>query len=309
MDENISNDNLISRIRDIRKSGNFRHVINDVGKERLKEFINSIYPKFSITEIEKITGIPDSTLEYWFKQLDIPFIRNHIDNFSIAGEINSEIIIKKGNKTKKVSSIKITPELAYLIGFTLGDGTVQKYMVEVFNKDKRLKEVLFNIIKQYGSIIEEERKNGLWRLRLSSVKLANLIKIDKKIRKDTIDYIFRKDELANRFIAAFWDAEGTVIKRKNTTKYFDIILSNSNEYILLKIVSYLKLKKISLSVRQNIDLRKNSIIKGKKKIFVVRIFKDSFQKWINLIGLNMYHSKKREIVKDIEIFYGGNQNE
>ena len=136
--------NLITQIRNIKyNKGNFQTIKNKIGEERLKDFFTTLYPKFTITEIEAITEIPDSTLERWFQQLRIPFIRHRIRSKAFVGNENSEIIVAKNGITFRAVKVNITPQLAYLIGFTLGDGSVQQYMIEVFNKDRKLREILF----------------------------------------------------------------------------------------------------------------------------------------------------------------------
>lgn len=299
------NKDILNQINEIRKKGNFQTVKKTIGEEKLKGFINSIYPQFSITEIENMTDIPDSTLEHWFKRLNISAVRNHIDNISLPGDIDSQVIMRRGEIAQKVSTIKVTPELAYLIGFTLGDGSVQKFMVEVFNKDRRLRQVLFDYLKPYGSITEEERSNGLWRLRLSSVRIANLIKDKNGIRKDTMDYIFNNDLLARQFIAAFWDAEGSVLRQiKSNVLYYHIYLYNSNRYLIDKVCSFLKSKNIKLSLHERMTRDKpytfqGRIIKSTKGLTRVNIHKASWAVWVDAIGLMMRHSKKRKIVDEI----------
>src|SRR3989338_5838297 len=181
----------LEEIKEMRRDGsNFQTLRKEVGEERLKEFFNAIYPKFTITEIEKITGIPDSSLGYWFDKLDIPFTRHHAKTIAYAGDKDETgAVVTVENKTYELVTIKITPELAYVIGFALGDGSVSQYMVEVFNKDKALRKPLFEFLKPYGTISEDERDYGLWRLRLSNGRVANLIKDQEGLRYDTLEYI------------------------------------------------------------------------------------------------------------------------
>ncbi len=302
---------VLEQINRIRVKGNFQSIKREIGEERLKEFIYSVYPKFSITEIETITGIPDSTLERWFKELNIPSFRNHIINRAIPGDEDTEMIIIKGMRAQKISSVKITPELAYVIGFALGDGTVERFSFDVFNKDLKLKENLLKFLKPYGSITEKNRNDKLWTFRLSNVKIANLIKDENGIRQDTLDYIFSNDKLAKSFIAAFWDAEGTVRRQGN---YFHIYLYNTNKILIDRIGIYLVDKTIKYSIHSRKSRDKNGIINGKKIVsrkilHRISIPKSSIQKWIGVIGNNLLHSKKSEVIKEIKQVYGGKQNE
>ncbi|MBS3152559.1 hypothetical protein J4230_04070 [Candidatus Woesearchaeota archaeon] len=302
--------NLITQIRNIKyNKGNFQTIKNKIGEERLKDFFTTLYPKFTITEIEAITEIPDSTLERWFQQLRIPFIRHRIRSKAFVGNENSEIIVAKNGITFRAVKVNITPQLAYLIGFTLGDGSVQQYMIEVFNKDRKLREILFNCLKPYGTITKEERENGLWKLRLSNGVIANLIKNENGIREDTLDYIFSNDELARNFIAAFWDAEGSVLYQREK-KYYNLYLYNSNKFILNKIKEFLFKKEIKFSThsrktRDKNCILNNHIVQSKKILHRINIHKASWPIWINEIGLYMNHSKKKEMIKAIKIYLGG----
>ena len=301
---NGRNQELLDQINMIREKGNFQTLITKIGANKLKKFISSMYPEQSIPEIEKITGIPDSTLERWFVQLGLPKSRRHFTNASIPGNFDAEIVLTGVKTAQKFSVINITPELAYLVGFVLGDGSIQKFMVEAFNKDRKLREHLLEIMKPYGSVTETERDDGLWKLRLSSVKLTNLIKDEKGIRQDTLDYIFEDAELAKKFIAAFWDAEGSIGKRKNLKNYFDVILYNTNTNILSQIRSFLKDNDIDTSLKHFTETRGSYFIGGrkvsaKKKVFRIRVLQGSFENWINLVGVRMLHSKKSAVVNEM----------
>jgi hypothetical protein len=299
---------IISRIRKLRESHNFQVIKKEIGERKLCAFLNHLYPKYDIKEIEKITGVPDSTLERWFTNLRLPFIRNHISNSSIAANFDSEIVLSSGNAVKKVSAVNITPQLAYVIGFALGDGSVQKYMVEVFNKDAPLIDVLHGFMKRYGTASKVQRKDGLYKIRLSSGLIANLIRNEKNLREDTLDYIFGNDELARNFIAAFWDAEGTVRRQAN---YYHLYLYNSNELIMQRIKEYLTLKDIKFSILTRSDsgqvyFYKQQRIISRKPVHRINIHKVSWQNWIDEVGKYLLHSKKKLEVKKIQKLIGGN---
>ncbi len=304
--------NSIEQIKVLKKLGTLRHIRKEVGDEKIRKLIMDVYPTYTITELENLLQIPDSTLGFWFKKLQIPFIRHHAKNVSFPGNFDYKATLSEGNTATIYQNVEITPDLAYLIGFTLGDGSVQKYMVEVFNKDKALREFIYPLIKFYGTITEENRPNGLWRLRLSSVKIANLIRNENGNREDTIDYILGDDDLACQFIAAFWDAEGTVRKQYNSVHLY---LYNTNKQLLEKIGEYLTQKGIEFSWYTRFDKNRVNFYKGRqihtrKRIYRIALPKSSMLTWVNMIGIHMKHSKKSALVSEILTQrQGGTDNE
>ncbi|VVB81279.1 LAGLIDADG-like domain protein [uncultured archaeon] len=298
---------MINRIKEIRKKGNFQTMKKVIGENELKQFFNTIYPKCSITELEGILEVSDSTLQHWFSRLGMPMVRNHISNLTYPADFNSQIVIQERNGAKKVSAVNITPELAYIIGFSLGDGSIQKYAVEVFNRDNNLRKHLFDLLRPYGTITVVDRDDGLWKLRLSNVKIANLIKDERGVREDTLDYIFADECLARQFIAAFWDAEGTVRKQD---KYFHLYLYNSNHDIIQRISKFLKANGIELSISERKTRDKDFVLNGrlvksKKTMQRISIPKSAALRWVELIGTRLLHSKKRNTVNEILKVYGG----
>ncbi|MBI4043280.1 MAG: hypothetical protein HY393_00550 [Candidatus Diapherotrites archaeon] len=293
---------LLNQIKEIRKKGDFHTIRKKIGDENLRGFICDLYPAHTITELKKILEVPDSTLGYWFKHLNIPPIRHHASIVSLPASFTAQAAISNGKIATIYSATEITPELAYLIGFALGDESVQKYMVEVFNQDRKLREHLHPILKKYGTVTEDERENGLWRLRLSSVKIANLIKTGKKIREDTIDYILSNDDLARQFIAAFWDAEGTA---RRQDKNYHLYLYNTNEALLERIGAFLASKGIKFSKYSRFDKGRVCFFNGHeirttKPLYRLSIPKESRHTWVSEIGIYLKHSKKKATVEEIE---------
>jgi len=295
---------MIDNIKKIREHGNFQTLKNEIGEVELKNLLLTLYTKHTIKEIEDMIKVPDSTLARWFSRFEINTEeRWHIEAFSTAGDENNEELVRNGNKIKKHFTVKITPDLAYLIGFSLGDGSLQKYTVEVFNKDVDLYHHLHQLLSLFGKIEEKKlRSNGLWVLRLNSVKISNLVKKNKQIDKSTIDYIFRRKELAKKFIAAFWDAEGSV--RRQNSNYYNIYLYNTNEYLMNKVMRFLNSSGIKYSILSRNGFGRNYTLNGRpiitrKILYRISIPKSSSLVWAEEIGIFMMHSKKKKVVREI----------
>jgi len=296
-----SSNKLIEEITKIRENGNFQTVKNKIGKDKLVTLINKFYPKYDIKTLEKFFKVPDSTLGHWFNDLGIRTTRRHIINESVAANFEHSDVFTKDKKAIKLSAVKITPDLAYLIGFTLGDGAVQKYMVEVFNQDRGMYDYLLNSMKKLGPVTLDQREDGLWRIRLSSRIISDLIKRNKLMRQETVDFILSDSNLAKYFLAALWDAEGSVLKQG---KYTHIYFYNSNKELIDLIVGYLNTKDIKSSILKLNERRKDYFINGHlvkpiKQMYRIGIPKSDVGKWANEIGLYLLHSKKKKVVNEI----------
>ncbi|MDO8647450.1 MAG: LAGLIDADG family homing endonuclease [Candidatus Diapherotrites archaeon] len=296
-----ANFDLINQIQKIRVNGNLQTMRKQIGSENLKSLLIAFYPKYNITEIQEIIGVPDSTVERWLKQLGVELTRNHITNLVVPANFESSVVLTERSKSTKISAITIDEGLSYLVGFCIGDGSVQKFCIEVFNKDSGMKEHLAQVMKRYGKVGESIRQNGLWKLRLSSVKIADLIKRNKSIRQDTIDYILTNDKLARQFLAGLWDAEGSVLKQG---KYFHIYLYNSDKNLIDNISEFLNSVGIENSIipmkKRNKEYNLNGrIIVPRKTVYRLGIPKKHFKQWGELIGLHLKHSKKAIMVKEI----------
>lgn len=292
---------LIHKIHSIREKGNFQTMYNVVGKSNVKCLLNKLYPNNDIKNLEKILGVPDSSISHWFKLLGITSVRKHLSNNSYAANFNSSIVLPLNKTAINFSAINVDADLAYLIGFSLGDGTVEKYSLEVFNKDLGMQKYLESIMSKYGAVTKSVTGKRLWKLRLSSIKIANLVKQNKQVNEDTLNFIFSDNLLAQKFLAGFWDAEGSVLKQ---AKYFHLYLYNSNKILMDRIKNYLDSLGFDCSIleikkRQNIYYLDGRPIITKKIIYRLSVKKKDMKKWVNMIGIYLMHSKKSAVIKEI----------
>jgi len=299
----------IEEVTNILERGNFQTVKNKFGEANLKKLLRKLYPAHTLPEIEDMTGISDSTLGYRFKRLNMATVRKNARTYSKAGNSDHLRIKQEGNRLTKVDSVEMTPDLAYIIGFALGDGSVQKYQLEVFNKDESLYSHLYKLLSRYGTPGEDKRSDGLWRLRLSSIRIASLVRKNGELNEETVNYIFKKDRLARKFVAAFWDAEGSVRRERN---YFNIYLYNSNTYLLDKVGKFLNKKGIEYSTRFTFEPGREYYLNGrriisKKKIYRISVPKSSMKKWTDEIGVHMIHTKKKKVVEEISDYLMGDK--
>lgn len=291
----------ITKIKEVLVKGNFQTAKKIIGKTKLFELLNNLYPRNDLPKIEKILGIPDSTLARWYKELGIKLVRSHVSTLVVPSHFDGSIVIANGATAKNISAVKVDEDLAYLIGFCIGDGAIQKFMVEAFNKDAGVKQYLKTTMERYGKVQDVLREDGLWKLRLSSVKIAALIKQNGKIVDETINYVLSDKELASRFVAGLWDAEGSVLKQN---KYIHVYLYNGNKKLIDIVSNYLTSRGIKNSIiviKQRVEpyYYKGHPIISKKQMHRIGIPKSHLKQWKELIGLHLKHSKKSAVVLEI----------
>lgn len=156
------------------------------------------------------------------------------------------------------------PEMAYIIGFILGDGTVYYKTVSLYNTEfgffeeilKRARKVAnrFDVgvgITYYDKDMKTVDRSEvyLWRITISSSALARaLITPEGTIREDALDTLF-KPHIKPNFLAGLWDADGT-IKFRAVNRRIDIELyqSQHNLPLLQRIASELTKQAIPTSL-------------------------------------------------------------
>ena len=109
----------------------------------------------------------------------------------------------------------LTPEIAQILGYLLGDGNIDKNSVSF--KDQRIEvlqvysDLFFNQFNIYGHISKVKDKN-CYELDVNSVHLVDLF---EQLREKTFYYISKSsDEHVKSFIKGFVDAEGCVSKKR-----------------------------------------------------------------------------------------------
>lgn len=295
---------IAANIRDCTTKGDLRRVLQRVGEGCLRQFLLSLYPALSLGEIETATGIPDSTLGYWFRRLRIPTNARHARSVSVLCDEDGFSVMGTPESAVYEHKIMLTPELAYLIGFALGDGTIETYSVATFNKEETVVRYLQTICEKYGKVTYRKREDGLHKLRLSSRKIACLIRENGKIREDTVDYVLNDPECSKYFIAAFWDAEGSVAAKQIGICSSNVVLYNSNKQLLEKIASALSGIGIETTIISYAYLDRKYILKGRplhprKVMHKLRVKEAFVLRWAQTIGSFMQHPKKQERVKAI----------
>jgi LAGLIDADG-like domain len=146
------------------------------------------------------------------------------------------IMISRGRVIVR-HQVRLTLNLAYLLGWIIGDGYANRREIDaiVSLRESKLVEPLFRAqLERFGSVFVVPR-HGAHIIRCNSTVLARVLCTATGKRYWTnIDFILQSPRFAPVFIAGFWDADGGVFHEANGA--FRAHLYNSRLLLLEKIV-------------------------------------------------------------------------
>lgn len=210
----------------------------------------------------------------------------------------------------KKSSVKICPELFYVIGAILGDGCIYKwknnYQVWLMGDENFTKKYAKKISICKSSIVKNyKRKNkNFWFVQIGNIQLFFLI---KKIRKDmyVLENLLQEGnyrENALNFIEGFFDAEGCVkiIKEpcRKTPKICPDICNTD-----FKLINFVKsVMDPVLEIESRFSNQKAYIASDghpRKKSYHLRIYKKEYvKKFFDNISTNKLTKEKEKYVEN-----------
>lgn len=147
------------------------------------------------------------------------------------------IAIYKGQVIVK-RQIRLTLELAYVLGWILGDGYTNKREIDaiVSARERELIEPFVKrVLERFGRVFVVPR-HGAFLIRCNSTALSRVLCTDEGTRCwENIDFALSLPKFASALIAGFWDADGGIYHEANGT--LRAHLYNSNLLLLDKIAS------------------------------------------------------------------------
>lgn len=223
--------------KDLVKFSRYPAYYNDI-----KKLLDSLHKSkekggrgLNITEIANLFRKDRKTISTWFWKFGLNIKRS--GPIKIGGLVvvrTKPYITKEGNyKIRKIPFVA-NPDLLWICGFSLGEGTHSSGTLEVGNTNFKFLPILNNIFKKYGSTsvfydsLQNKRKFGTtlvtynksdvpksdsnyFRIRLYNSAFSRMIKNEfSPINKDTVRFALSKDKWAKYFIAGLWDADGWI---------------------------------------------------------------------------------------------------
>ncbi len=205
--DGINHPEFAASYQTIKQSRSLREVINALGFDGTREVFYGIYVNKgkSMEEMAEELAKDYRTINKWIKKLGIKPIPykapSHLPRLVLETPMERTRLVVVDGKHVKMLSIHLTDELAYLIGFTIGDGYVRDNGIELCNTEFGLIDPLLSILSKVSmehggkiGIQYREFKTGKgmdregaysYRIWFSNSNIARLIKTDKKWRNDT----------------------------------------------------------------------------------------------------------------------------
>jgi intein/homing endonuclease len=132
--------------------------------------------------------------------------------------------------------IRLTAELAYVLGWILGDGYVNKREVDAIvslREQSLIEPVVRRELERFGTVFVVPR-HGTLVIQCNCTLLSRALCSPRGARYwENVDFILRLPKYASAFIAGFWDADGGIYRESNGTVRSH--LYNSRLHVLNKI--------------------------------------------------------------------------
>jgi hypothetical protein len=278
-----------------------------INKSYLQEEIDYCirnYGKILVSEIAKKLEKKEHNIRYLMWKLRKQNKTKIISNLCHSPEQIAKMKENKSNKLIK-TAFNLTPNLAYILGVMVGDGSFGYRRLHLGIKDKDFalyfKKILqewsglqAKIYKYYNSKFATIKyKQGFhFEIILNSIKAVEFLKLFNcyKLKKKGIENIKaflkynKKCEL--KFIEGFFDSEGSIRKEGR------IALDNSKVYII-NYLSYL-LKKLKIEHKINYSEQKKRYKKQNIKMYRLYIQKkEDIRKFCNLINSSIKRKQDR----------------
>ncbi len=260
------------------------------------------------SEIARKVGRSHKLIAFWTRHFSLSYHKLGFKGVPlVVGSLPStdrlpRIRIVRGRRTKNVL-VEPDSDLAYFLGFALGDGSFSHRMISIHQslgeKDYLpiLESLVARLSRKHGgavnrSIYEERLLDLTW----CNSKISRIIKFLHEKRYDQIDG-FLNGRFSAEFVAGLWDADGDVDSEHPRLHNTDLRLLQAVQLAMkgrCGVRSY---------VRMNIPAGSSHVIRGvehisRRAIYCLQVSRSSRKKWAQMIGLKLRNPRKFNAVKN-----------
>lgn len=234
-------ENFIRYELEVMKGKRFREIVTEMGWDKFHELMHYMYSCLGMgtVPIGELIGKSDVTVADWLRRLGIQVKPHKYKVYARLGEKQGWKVEVKNKEQVKTHTIVPDEDLVRLIFFTIGDGSVQDYMINIHQAEKRMFPILRNRMMHYGNVfidyydfygrrVDTLEEAYIYRLTFNNAKLARLIADRQGLRLDTVQFCLKDRKLATYAIASLWDADGSLPKDKTKLLGFRAEITQSH---------------------------------------------------------------------------------
>jgi intein-encoded DNA endonuclease-like protein len=243
------------------------------------------------------TSTETSFLNKNYERMTIDEIAERIDKSYNQTKYKATLLgLKKGHIQYHLTneSKKLTPDLAYIIGTCLGDGSIRcegrgytRTVLSVIDKDFALcfydcLKRQFNITPSFHKIyLHSENRNDMWRVKTSYKEICYFLRdfnMNKMLRSNK--------KIKSAFLRGMYDSEGSVGLNKGVIDKIEF--TNTNKKIIAVVISLLKDFSINTTIykAKRLPYRKDCY-----RLYMCG--KENFIKFKKYIGFSIKRKHKR----------------
>ncbi len=204
----------------------------------------------------------------------------------------------------RLAPVEPNSDLAYFLGFALGDGSFAHRSISIHQSVSEtkfvsyLKSLTLKLGEKYGgSVHERVEENRLVDITWSNSRISRMLRFLGKKRYDQIEGWMR-GRCGAEFIGGLWDADGDVDVNHPRLHNTDLRVLRTTQ------TSMENLYGVKSTIRMNVPSGRKLRIRGKdyvskRAVYSLQISRGSRQRWASVFGSRLMNPRKREAASSI----------
>ena len=274
------------------------------GKNGFKQLLLTLLASMTEAEIARKVGRSHKLIAFWTKRFGL---FHHKSGFkgvplligSLLGKECLPLIKTMQGRRVKIVSVSPDSDLAYFLGFAIGDGSLTHRTVSIHQSlgEKDYLPILESLLvrlsrKLGGGVNRSIHQERLLDLTWCNSRICRIIMFLHEVRYDQIDG-FLNGRLSAEFVAGFWDADGDVNREHPRLHNTDLRLLQAVQSVLTErfgVQSY---------IRTSTPVSSKRIIHGieiisTRPLYCLQVGRRSRKKWAQTVGRKLKNPRKFE---------------